>query len=216
MATTKPDSGLVWQLGYELDHFTNWPDIRFDLCADGILTNSGYTTLLSRTVNIDLPSPAVFKAISDAVPYTDYPYNDLSWPIMSRRMLEILSSVRNFPHQTHPIRVRKGATIVDDVDFIGVQLTSHCDYFDWEQSEYEPGFTPRRAVGIEEFVLTIPEEGFPPIFRLSAVPTRLFISNDARQALKAAGIRGPAYLRLDFYKRTKHKEVDVPVIVPTR
>jgi len=135
----------------------------------------------------------------------DYPNNTAHWPLMSRRMFEVLQSVR--PFACHEIPV----TLVDDTidvdirydargrplpqysktDYLAVQLSNQGDYLDMERSRYRVRFNTVRH--IHEHVFNIPPEGFPPLFRLSVGRVDLFVSAEARMALEQAGIRGPVY-----------------------
>jgi hypothetical protein len=49
------------------------------------------------------PNPIEFGAIGSLLSKTDYPYTDIGWLIMSKRMLETLLSVGYFPHRTYPV-----------------------------------------------------------------------------------------------------------------
>jgi hypothetical protein len=141
----------------------------------------------------------------------DYPYSEYgsSWPIMSKRMLEVLLSVRDFPHQTIAIDIEdrgliSGATGwersgIHNHNFVIVQLLEQLDIFDWEQSVYEPDTISSSSftVGeINKMVLKEPETGFPPLFRVTINSTRLYVSAAARAALEAAGIGGVKFRNL--------------------
>ena len=213
MGTTERDGkSLAWRLESNPDHLSELPDVRHDLSGWHTPVGEDYYCLLNYTRELDISIPVTFSALSDAVFYTAYPHNDLMWPIMSKNMLEVLYSAGEFPHHLFPIQVTQAGAVIDQLEFFGVQLLSHQDYFDWENSVYDrQRSSQRRVAGVEVFVLAIPEEGLPPIFRLSAVPTYLFVSDEARQALKEAGIRGPRYLPLDGFI----SQVDLPVLIPT-
>ena len=209
-------SSLAWRLSHSLDHLEDL-SARYDMTVQDLEGRGEYETFDWTREFSELPRPIQFYAISDAIPYTDYPDNDIRWPIMSERMLEALLGVREFPHRTYPIEVVDiGIAPVGDTNFVTVQLTTYQDYFDWERSVYQMGSSQRIAVSIREFVLNFPEEGPPPLFRLSAAPTIIFISDEARQALREAGIRGTSYVPLDGFKRVKMPEVDLPLVIPTR
>ena len=205
-------SSLAWRLSHYLDHLEDL-SARYDMRVQD-LEESEVPEVLYRTREYsELPNPIQFYAISDAVPYTDYPHNDIRWPIMSERMLEVLLGVREFPHRTYSIEVVDiGVAPVGDTNFVAVQLITHQDYFDWERSAYQMGRSQRMAVSIDEFVINFPAEGPPPLFRLSAAPTYLFISDEARQTLREAGIRGTSYLPMDGFI----SEEDLPLVIPTR
>jgi hypothetical protein len=97
-------------------------------------------------------------------------------------------------------------------NYVAVQLLEESHYFDFERSEYEPSsIIPFRVGSVDKYVLNEPPGGFPPLFRLAVTPSQLFISSEAREALKEAGIRGTAYYPLDGFQ----PEVDIPVPLPT-
>jgi hypothetical protein len=140
---------------------------------------------------------------------TDYPYNREGWPIMSKRMLEALLSVREFPHQVIPITMvnlefqdfdEQGNKLLSRTeihDYVAVQLLEHQDVFDWEQSVYERDpDRPTMLDSCRRVVLRVPPNGLPPLFRIATVPldTRLYVSPEGRAALEAAGIRGVSFI----------------------
>jgi hypothetical protein len=142
---------------------------------------------------------------------TDYPYNREGWPIVSKRMLEALLSVREFPHQVIPITMvnlefqdfdEQGNKLLSRTeihDYVAVQLLEHQDVFDWEQSVYERDpEVPNciEASSLDKLVLRSPLGGFPPLFRIGTVPVRtdLYVSAEGRAALEAAGIRGVSFI----------------------
>jgi hypothetical protein len=93
-----------------------------------------------------------------------------------------------------------------------VQILEYSDYFDFEQSVYEPSPKfPELARSVDTYFLREPSGGFPPLFRLDASAATLFISVKAREALRGRGIRGTAYYPLDRLQI----EVDIPVQLTT-
>ena len=138
----------------------------------------------------------VFDCDGRRMQVTDYPYIKENWPIMSRKMLDILLAVGDFPHQVIPVVMRN---VFDDPpieefhNFVAVQLLEHLDAFDWDKSVYtlkkgRSGIT--YASSVKKLVLREPEGGFPPLFRIDQVETRLFVSRNAKIALEAANIQG--------------------------
>jgi hypothetical protein len=162
---------------------------------------------------LDLPEPVEFDAQKDVLGSIDYFTTVPTWPVMSRRMLDVLLSVRAFPHQVIPLVMHETPVLSDDVetqggpyirtgrvnhDYVAVQLLEHLDVFDWENSVYEldPDF-PGEIDGFpEKLVLKEPESGFPPLFRFKPLETLLYVSAEGRAALEAAGIRGVRFPRL--------------------
>jgi hypothetical protein len=177
----------------------------------------------------DLPNPVIFEADFSALRDTDYPISDINWPVMSRRMYYTLIALGEFPHRVTPVAMIDDTSFVFEPerrflingqpnpevtnfdDFVIIQLLEHSNYFDFERSEYEPSPKfPDLVRSVERYVLSEPPQGFPPLFRLAANSSPLFISCKAREALKEEGIRGTAYYPLDGFQ----PEVDIPVPIP--
>jgi hypothetical protein len=157
---------------------------------------------------VDFPNPVEFLGLLSSIRQTDYPNTDQGWPLMSKRMLAALESVRSFPHRVLPARViegRIGRSLAEDPrydeqgnlrpefytdDYVLLQLTEHLDALDLQHSvynEYDPEFN--EVFGLKKpFFRDIGQE-YPPIFRLSHSPIDIFISSKAKQALEDSGIR---------------------------
>jgi hypothetical protein len=218
----------AYRLTWELEH-KEFNDREHDI-EIWKFPGSDWTTRLMDITPYDLPDPVIFNADFAQLTRTDYPENDVNWPIMSRRMYYVLCSVGNFSHRVIPIAMlddlaypyeRERCFITDGNpnpevtnfdEFVAVQLLEENDYFNFEKSKYEPSPDfPKWVRFVDEFVLNEPKKGFPPLFRLSAYSVALFISTEAREALKEAGIRGTTYCPLSGYQ----DEVDIPVPIPT-
>ncbi len=146
-----------------------------------------------------------FQGYESSLSDTDYPYNDVRWPIMSKRMLNTLFEVKEFPHRTWDIPFLGFPDNVSDVmleqklsggirhdnEFVAVQLLEELDIFDWENSVYEEGYVDSDTVSsIRKLALHTPDDGLPPIFRLKVNSVPLFVSPEGRAALEAANIKG--------------------------
>jgi hypothetical protein len=167
--------------------------------------HSGYVVGWKGTKPIEIPSPVLFEANFKVTQQSDYPSNDVGWPLMSPRMLEVLRQVGDFPHRLIPVRlvnrrVRGPARYLPDgslrpevIDdrFAAVQLTEHIDVVDWERSVFEKTpIGPGTVYDFDRLVLMEPPGGLPPLFRLPSDASLLLVSAEARRALEAAGIRG--------------------------
>jgi hypothetical protein len=165
-----------------------------------------------RIIGARMPEEIVFAGLKDWLDPTDYPYipEVRNWPIISRRMLDVLLSVGDFPHQVIPVvfksvdhpeysdATRRAKTLIRNHDYIILHLLELSDVFDMERSEYntERGVAdPERILltDVHNVVLKEPEGGFPPIFRVKEYSLRWYVSAKAKQALEDAGIQG-----LDF------------------
>jgi hypothetical protein len=156
-----------------------------------------------------IPNPIVFWGMYEDIDRIDYPYTDKNWALMSKRMLNTLLSVQDFPHRTFPVNIvddqfigfegeDKIFRVTTNQNFVIVQLTTHLDVFDWENSEYTllEG-VPGRVERAKKVVLKEPSEGFPPLFQIAAYESRLFVSHAGKTALEAAHITGTKFIPLE-------------------
>jgi len=156
----------------------------------------------------DLPKKIYFNANFDFVKDSDYPVNDVNWPLMSKRMLETLLAVTDFPHRAFPVAMvdsaaRRGKRFDEsgnplpgmaDERFSAIQLLAYTDAFDWDESEYQQHkYLPDRTSMVTKLVVKEPAGGMPALFRLGASPGGLFVSGAGRQALEERGIRGVVF-----------------------
>jgi hypothetical protein len=157
---------------------------------------------------VGLPLPVEFEAAHGFVGLLDFPCPSSAtagWPIVSRRMLEVLNSLPGFACHPMPVSVQ------------GVQEEFFCLQLTRLEDGFETPVTNDRVSDtfeddLEPFNFLEPEGGFPALFRLRSSPTTLFVSGKTRAALNAAGIRGVAYGLLDSYVT----ETDTPVGLPIR
>lgn len=178
---------------------------------------SGWEDSLNLLLSADqkLPDRILFEANFRTLEKVEYPYNDVRWPIMSRRMLSVLTSLGGFSFREVPVgmlddRVPTGerfepsgapkAAVTKD-GFSGVALDELLELFDYEQSEYEhhPAF-PDYISRIVKLILKDVDEDYPPLFRLKAFPTILLVSATAKKALEREGITGVEYRALSEYR----------------
>jgi hypothetical protein len=210
---------ITWDFGY-ITH--SHQDYELEIQES---PGSEWMVRLMETTTYELPESVIFWGDHELLNYIDYPSNNLNWPIMSRRMYYVLTSLGPFPHRVIPIALidstrfpdqperyfladgQPNSEVTDFNSLVAVQILEHNDYFDFEHSDYKPSSRlPGRVKSVNRYVLNEPTEGFPPLFRLAADPVILFISAKAREALREAGIRGTAYYPLDSLQT----EVDNP------
>jgi hypothetical protein len=196
------------------NYILNWDSSHFvDLDADAWLVKfPGYENIqLALLREYNLPERIEFDAIFDVIQRSDFPINDVGWSIMSQKMLDILLSIGSFPHRVIPL-VMVDCEVIglggqrsekEDHRFIAVQLLEHLDVFDWENSVYEPHpRLPNRVYSIDKLVLKRTNDNYSPLFRLSAYPSKLFVSGKARMALEQAGIKGVVFEEIENYDLT--------------
>jgi hypothetical protein len=142
-----------------------------------------------------LQAPISLASIEQTLP--DYPYNNLNWPVMSRKMLEVLRTVGDFEHQIIPINVDLADGKVNADDYVAVQFTRHYDLLDTEQSSYLPEVVFRTEVRhLSRIKLRTTDKELPPVLRMSGYPWLLTVTAKGREALTQAGIIGVAYQKL--------------------
>jgi hypothetical protein len=165
---------------------------------------------LIETLPYDGPEPINFLGWPKRLPKTDFPYNNPGFPLMSKRMLEVLCSVGELPHKLIPTRIffydleyeieeylnqQNLDPELCNEDYFAVQLLEHIDVADPERCTYEPSYDG--SIQINKLVLREPLEGFPPLFRVKGDPFGLFTSPEAKQALDVAGIKSVKYFAWD-------------------
>ncbi|BDC98837.1 imm11 family protein [Persicobacter psychrovividus] len=187
---------LKWDLDHSGDsekdafHFTFKNDIEFG--ADIISTRY-----------FELPDEIYFQANFSIINEYDYLLNSLMAPVMSNRMLEIITclgdtNIRVIPvimiSDLYPVksidvnRIKKSDNLVN-FNFRIIQIMTYTDVFDYGNSEYDNDFI--LPVGnIHKLVLRKPLIGFPPIFRIKEKASEIFISQITKEALETANIKG--------------------------
>jgi hypothetical protein len=203
--------------------------------------NSAEFQKIYRKSQLDLPDPVFFYIYSTLkyIKELDSLSAHLVPAIFSQRIIDILSSVRDFSYRIYPIAILEEGAVkfqkkpdgykapepYSDPDsfakksirndlFIFQPLEVLENVFDWENSNYKQGSfdIERGSPGyIREFVFKEPSGGFPPIFRIKESSTTFFISAEAREALRIAGARGFSFLSLRGYSPTSQSQVDVPI-----
>jgi hypothetical protein len=156
-----------------------------------------------RVVNAQMPKEILFVAERKHLNMTDFPNLEDAgfWPVMSRRMVEVLLSVGDFPHQIIPVSFADHLDIPIECDYVILHLTKLSDFLDTDKSIYtrEPIMdnSGRTFIcDIEKLVLKEPENVLPPMFRIKWTEIYLFVSAEAKIALEAAGIQGLSFNRI--------------------
>ncbi len=198
---------LAYQLFWNMRHIKGTVYdatlVRFD--------GSGYVVGWKGTEQRQVPEPVLFEANFKITQQSDYPCNDVNWPLMSPRMLKVLRDVGDFPHRLIPVQLVNRRVLgparylpngnlrpeVVDGRFSAVQLTQHTDVVDWEHSTFEPSrIAPLGVAYFHELVLLEPPGGLPPLFRIPSDISMLLVSAQARRAMEAAGLGGVRFDKL--------------------
>jgi hypothetical protein len=145
---------------------------------------------------------ANFNVISDE---SDYPIVDLGIPVVSKKMLKVLTDLKNFEFKeistcmiddTFSGKIfNEKKELLDNVPtnrkFITLQILSYTSCFDYDNSVFRPLRSNPDLPGIiKKMVLKEPDKGFPPIFRIKESSSKLFVSEEAKEALERADIKG--------------------------
>lgn len=157
---------------------------------------------------INVPNRIYFEANVRTVRRVDYPDNDVNWPIMSKRMRDVL-----LPHT--PMHRIIPVTFLDDTvepdkrfdagepranvaidGFAAVQLIERIDAMDSNTSEFTPD-EDLPGVAREVTKLVFKSIELPWLFRLSSYPYPLFVSSAGRDALYKADIKGVKFLPIE-------------------
>jgi hypothetical protein len=154
-------------------------------------------------VNAQMPKEILFVAERKYLSMTDFPnleYADC-WPVMSRKMAEVLLSVGDFPHQIIPVSFVDHLDMPIECDYVILHLTERSDLLDTNKSIYtrEPVMDDSGRTficDIEKLVLKEPGNVLPPMFRVKWTEVYLFVSAEAKIALEAAGIQGLRFNRI--------------------
>lgn len=198
----------IYQIKWNISHLQ---DTSHDI---KIVPFNGYenTVTLSSKNIYELPEIIQFNSflpfIKNKNDVLDYPSNNMSWPIMSERMFNILLEIGQFNYKVIPIKlienqsykIKEQISSYDiPLNYLVVQLLEHQDYFDNVNSIYTPHpRLPNLVKKISKLVVTLPNN-IPPLFRLKICPNPLFISNEAKRALEDANIKGVQFIPLEDF-----------------
>jgi hypothetical protein len=216
---------IAYRITWEVDHFTSF-GLDWDVDLE-LVEYPGYdSSQIFSPKPFRHPDPILLQGYPPVVRHIDYPYMRIGWPVMSRRMYEVLLQVGSIAHRCIPIAVVDSrlpahawrdsrGKLLESVligDYVLLQLTEPQTVFDRNKSVFQPNPAfPDWLGDVDEYVFESSVGSLPPFFNLAGEFTRFFVSREAREALREAGIAGSAYVSLEGYARSGNDEVDVPV-----
>ncbi len=168
---------------------------------------------MQTTRDLELPKAIYLAADYNIIPEVDYPHNSLLADVLSKKMLSVFTELSQLEFRTVPVimfdhkeleayHIEEGELLDDlkrrNVDYVALQLLKYTDAFDRENAEFEENFLDPDEVGyIEKLVLKEPADGFPSLFRIKEDITKLFVTEQAKDALEAAGIKGCVFEKVE-------------------
>ena len=137
--------------------------------------------------------PHKFKGkVEKRLNWLDYPRDQFGYPIVSKKMLEVLTSVGQFKHQAIPLEIHDWKSDRKTDDFVFLHLLECIDVLDLEKTM----FYEELEGMVSQAALKMPKDGYPPLFLVKDVLLTRFISKEAKEALEAADIKGVHFVPL--------------------
>nr|WP_321453085.1 hypothetical protein [uncultured Carboxylicivirga sp.] len=160
----------------------------------------------------DCPDILYMIAQFELIPEYDYPNVETTAPIMSSKMLETIKECGDFKHYTHKVimlddsylenQFNSNGLLKSDIKFYdnycALQILCYTDAFDHEKSDYDESIIFAGEVGaIRKTVLKEPDGGYPPIFRIKESINKILITEDTKNRLENADIKGCIFNELE-------------------
>lgn len=161
-------------------------------------------------IYFDVPNPMYFDVNFELIGKVDYLVNDLGWPILSKKMYNIILEAGSFEHRVIPV------TLVDDTnleerfdgmgnfnnnirtntEYIALQLQDFPDLFDYENSDYDSDDLFPDEIGYVRKLVLKENDSAPSVFRLREKKTLIFITEDTKKSLEMNNIKGISILNI--------------------
>lgn len=180
----------AYKLGSNLDHIKSNND--YDVWQV-IQDRSEKIKLFRKLEPISQLPPHRFEGkVEERLSWLDYPSDKFLYPIMSKKMVEVLTSVGQFKHQAIPLEIYDWISDQKTDDFVFLHLLECIDALDSEKTIYYPA----DIGGIQRPALKMPQEGYPPLFMVKETGLTRYLSKEAKEALSANDIKGVHFVRL--------------------
>ena len=214
MNQIRPKLQRAYELGKNLDRaedyppewIEEWGTVDVKLIGE-FANNENFDRLFYKPETINSFSEITMEGLMSDFEEIDYLHTEPRLPVMSKRMLSVLKSVKNFSHQTIQVAIEdmemaKGSLTEPsgkiNSNYVALQLLEQLDILDRDKSVYDTESDNSDEIeSIDELVLKVPEEGLPPIFRITDDPVSLYISPEAKTALEEAGVTGIRFVPID-------------------
>ncbi|MDF4223012.1 hypothetical protein PXC01_15515 [Maribacter sp. M208] len=192
----------IFEIRNTFDHLA---DMSYDI---GMLPFDNFKSFrykIIQTDKIELNHELNFLGNLTAIENSDYPICDQSMPIISSKMLNILTQFGGLEINKYRINIIDDSFLGEKfdlngniknevpciVDFQIVQPKLKISLLDYDKSDYDPMTEWEQfPTVIRKFVVKTPEQELPPIFRVTERPSSLFITEKVKNKLEENEIRG--------------------------
>lgn len=133
-----------------------------------------------------IPETVTFTTYLDDISVLDFPSNDVWWPIMSSKMIEVLEEISNREYKKIPVEIVQNDGSIN------------YDYSIFHFSEYLDFTIYQETAAFRE----LESEVFPTIFRTIKAKPTLFIPEETKEVFESKGLEGIRYKTLDVFVRS--------------
>jgi hypothetical protein len=188
------ETNNAYKLKHNLDHIKNNYD--FDVWQV-IQDRQEKTRLHTKLEPISNFPPLRFEGkVEKRLSWLDYPHEKSGYPIMSKKIVNVLTSVGQFKHQAIPIEIHDWKSDQKTDDFIFLHLLECIDVLDQEKTDFYEAPLSVLKKSVTRAALKMPNEGYPPLFRVKDAGLTRFVSKEAREAIETADLKGIHFVRL--------------------
>ena len=187
----------AYKLKRNLDHLTKNEDCDvWHVLKD---RKDKFTDLFWRLEPFDeLPVHKFEGKIEKRLSWLDYPRPDPLYPIVSKKMVDTLLSVGNFNHEIKLLTIYDWKSEETTDNFVFLHLLEWKDIIDRENSVYY------KRGGVRKVALKEPRGGYPPLFLVKDDELNWFVSEEAKEALEKADIKGVHFVPLIYPETTSN------------
>ena len=141
----------------------------------------------------ELPPHRFEGKIEKRLSWLDYPRVDLGYPIVSKKMVDTLLSVKQFNHEVKPLTIYDWKSKKTTDNFVFLHLLEWKDIVDRKNCICYP-----ETGRIKKYALKEPRGGYPPLFQVVGNEPTWYVSEEAKEALEEANIKGLRFVPLIY------------------
>ena len=182
----------AYKLTHNVDHFKSNQD--YDIWHDIKDRGEKFDDKFLRLEPFgELPLHKFEGKIEKRLSWLDYPCEKFGYPIMSKKMISTLLSVGQFNHEIKPLTIYDWKSEKTTDNFVFLHLLEWKDIIDRENCICYP-----ETGRIKKYALKEPRSGYPPLFRVKGAGLKWFVSEEAKEALEEADIKGLRFVPLIY------------------